>query len=116
MPYRLGHFDKEQFGPNVDDFDPQRFLRDNDLANNPAYRPFGGGSQYCSGRFLARREVLGFIAFVLDRFELDLDGTGNGKWRGQRFPRQDVNKPNLGIISPMPGDDVRVSIRYRNKT
>ncbi|KAL8935169.1 MAG: hypothetical protein Q9216_005555 [Gyalolechia sp. 2 TL-2023] len=116
MPYRLGHFDEHQFGPNANDFDPQRFLKKKGLANNPAYRPFGGGSQYCSGRFLARREVVGFLAFALDRFEMDLNSTGAGSAAEpvpQRFPRQDVNKPNLGIISPMPGDDIRVSIRHR---
>ncbi|KAL8921810.1 MAG: hypothetical protein Q9208_005567 [Pyrenodesmia sp. 3 TL-2023] len=119
MPYRLNHFDEEVFGPNPMAFDPQRFLKNNDLLKHPAFRPFGGGSQYCSGRYLARREVIGFLVFVLDRFDLDLSGTADGSSESggaqQRFPRQDVNTPNLGIISPVPGDEIRVSIRHRKK-
>ena len=117
MPYRLGHFDEEVFGPNAIGFDPQRFLKNEDLLKDPAFRPFGGGSQYCSGRFLARREVLGFLAFVLDRFDMDLSVTADGPSESgaQHFPRQDVNTPNLGIISPVPGDDICVSIRRRTK-
>ncbi len=117
MPYRLNHFDEKVFGPNPMDFDPQRFLRNGELVKHPAFRPFGGGSQYCSGRFLARREVIGFLVFVLHRFDLDLSGTvddGASELGAQiRFPRQDVNTPNLGIISPVPGDEIRVAIRRR---
>lgn len=119
MPYRLNHFDEEVFGPNPMAFDPQRFLKNKDLLKHPAFRPFGGGSQYCSGRYLARREVIGFLVFVLDRFDLDLSGTADGSSESggaqQRFPRQDVNTPNLGIISPVPGDEIRVSIRHRKR-
>ena len=111
MPYRPAHFSDEAFGPNTLAFDPHRFIRNKELPKNPAYRPFGGGSQYCSGRFLARREVLAFLACVLDRFDIAL--ADKSKPQPQSFPRLDVNKPNLGIISPVPGDDVVVSIRRR---
>ena len=115
IPYRPGHFDDSVFGLNVHDFDPQRFLKERDLTKNPSFRPFGGGAQHCSGRFLARREVVGFLAFVLNRFDISLSDTGQGTKGSvpQRFPRLDVNKPNLGIISPMLDDDLRVSIRHR---
>ncbi|KAL8949024.1 MAG: hypothetical protein Q9222_004833 [Ikaeria aurantiellina] len=109
LPYRPGHFDDTVYGHNVHDFDPQRFLRTKDLIKDPSYRPFGGGAQYCSGRFLARREVVGFIAYVLYRYDI---GRPEESIR-QPFPRLDVNTPNLGIISPMPGEDLRVSIRHR---
>ena len=108
MPYRPAHISDSAFGPAVESFDPQRFIDNAELAKSPAYRPFGGGSQYCSGRYLARREVVGFLAFALSRFEFSLK---EGSMEG--FPRMDVNKPNLGIISPVKGDDVVVSIRRR---
>ncbi|KAL8827932.1 MAG: hypothetical protein Q9170_006814 [Blastenia crenularia] len=115
IPYRPGHFDESVFGRNVREFDPQRFLKEKDLTKNPSFRPFGGGAQYCSGRHLARREVVGFLALVLDRFEISLSDAGKDAEgsSSQRFPRLDVNKPNLGIISPMPEDDLRVSIKNR---
>ena len=118
MFYRPSHFSDEAFGPNISNFDPQCFLNNKELAKDPAYRPFGGGSQYCSGRFLARREVVGFLAFVLDRFDIDLKNTGRDgspKSKTQRFPRLDVNKPNIRVISPIPGDDIILSIKPRRK-
>ncbi len=113
MPYRPSHFSDEVFGKNIFDFNPQRFIKNPELTKNPAYRPFGGGSQYCSGRFLARREVVGFLAFVLDRFDIGLKNSSEPA--AQQFPRLDVNKPNLGIISPIPGDDLIASIKPRKK-
>ena len=118
VPYRPSHFGDDVFGPNILQFDPQRFIKNKELARNPAYRPFGGGSQYCSGRFLARREIIGFLAFVLDNFHIDLKNTGNEaspKLGRQRFPRLDIHQPNIGIISPIPGDDIIVSIKPRKK-
>ena len=118
LPYRLSHFSEESFGPNVSQFHPERLLKKKDLTKNRANRPFGGGVQYCSGRFLARCEVLGFLAFVFDRFDLELKSKGkdNGPLPATRpFPRLDVNKPNLGVISPVPGDDIVVSIKPRKR-
>ena len=115
MPYRPSHFNDEVFGSNIFEFDPQRFLENKELTKNSAYRPFGGGSQYCSGRFLARREVVGFLAFVLERFDIDLKNMGGDDSPKPQFPRLDVNKPNLGIISPILGDDITVSIKPRKK-
>ena len=105
VPYRPSHFSDEAFGPNLLQFDPQRFIKDKELTRNPAYRPFGGGSQYCSGRVLARREVVGFLAFVLDNFDIDLKTTGNEespKLGRQKFPRLNIHQPNIGIISIKP--------------
>ena len=118
MPYRQSHFSDEVFGSRILDFDPQRFVSNKELAKNPAYRPFGGGSQYCSGRFLARREVIGFLAFILDQFDISLgnirrdDTPASG---AQRFPRMDISKQNIGVISPVPGDDIIVSIKPKKK-
>lgn len=112
VPYRQGLF-SDVFGPNVLDFDPHRFVQDPGLVKNPAYRPFGGGEKYCPGRFLTRREVVGFVALVLDRFDIELHNHHTEPKAQPQFPRLDVNKPSAGIIAPAPGDDVMVSIRPR---
>ena len=111
VPYRPTLFNDDVFGPNVRDFDPHRFIQNKELVRNPAYRPFGGGPQHCPGRFWARREACGFVALVLHRFDIRLHHHTAAQGR-QRFPRLN-NKPNLGIIAPVQGDDVVVSIRRR---
>ena len=118
MPYRQSHFSDEVFGSNMFEFDPQRFVSNKELAKSPAYRPFGGGTQYCSGRFLARREVVGFLAFILDQFDIGLRNTSGDdapESGMQHFPRMDINKQNIGVISPVPGDDIILSIKPRKK-
>ena len=108
MPYRQLHFDTSVYGTNPQEFDHERFLRDKSLEKSPSYRPFGGGTTYCSGRFIARREVLTFVAVVLWRYDIEVLGHEGSKraLSGKNFPRMDERKPCLGIIGPMPGDDV----------
>jgi cytochrome P450 len=64
-PYRQLHFDETVFGESADTFDADRFLFNNDLAKSPSFRPFGGGTTYCAGRHVAKREVLTFVAYCL---------------------------------------------------
>ena len=111
MPYRQLHFDEAVFGSLPEAFDPSRFLRNKDLNRNPSFKPFGGGSTMCSGRFLAKYEVLAFVALAIDRFEIKVaDGEGGSQ---QRFPRFNQNKPGLGIMEPLNGDDLIVEVRKR---
>ncbi|KAL9594859.1 MAG: hypothetical protein Q9219_006794 [cf. Caloplaca sp. 3 TL-2023] len=95
MPYRQLHFQTEVFGPQIKEFRPQRFLGEKDLGRSSEYKPFGGGITYCSGRFIARREVLAFVAMVLRKYDIELAG------EGQRLPRLDEKKPTLGVIGPI---------------
>ena len=105
MPYRQLHFNEAIFGPsNPQAFDPGRFLHNKDLARSPSYKPFGGGSTLCSGRFVARYEVLAFVALLVNRFDVSLV-------EGQRFPRFDRSKPGLGIMETKQGDDLRIELR-----
>ncbi|KAL8720936.1 MAG: hypothetical protein Q9181_007815 [Wetmoreana brouardii] len=62
LPYRQLHFEASVFGPNVDAFEAERFLAKSDLSKSPSFRPFGGGTTYCPGRHVARRELLTFAA------------------------------------------------------
>ena len=104
-PFRQIHFDTAVFGNNVDNFDPDRFLRKTDLANHPSFKPFGGGMTVCPNRFVARQEVYIFVALMLHRFE---SGLTNGD---QPMPRFELHEPTTGVASPRVGDDVYVTLR-----
>lgn len=107
MPYRQLHFQEKIFGPQVKLFRPERFLDNNDVGRSSEFKPFGGGITYCSGRFIAKREVMAFVALVLHQYDLELvDVT-------QPLPRLDEQKPALGVIEPVKGDDTIVVVKPR---
>ncbi|KAL9122048.1 MAG: hypothetical protein Q9187_001395 [Circinaria calcarea] len=108
IPYRELHYNESAFGQNPDRFDAGRFLRNKDLKHSPSFKPFGGGTTYCPGRFLARREVLVFVADLIHRFDVVLAPTP-----GQRFPRKDTKKIALALMDPILGDDVLVNVQAR---
>ncbi|KAL8726423.1 MAG: hypothetical protein Q9181_006052 [Wetmoreana brouardii] len=97
LPYRQLHFDASVFGPNVDAFEAEHFLAKPDLSKSPSFRPFGGGTTYCAGRHVARRELLTFAALLIYRYELELAPTESGEAQAN-FPRCDVKKPSLGVL------------------
>ena len=107
--------DEEGFGPTAQDIDPDRFLKNKSLEKNGFYRPFGGGTTLCSGRFIARTEVLAFVATVLWRYDIETVAKGQRVLgvEGKPPPRLDIGKPSLGIASPKPGDDIIVTVRPR---
>ena len=108
MPYRPMHFSSQIFGPDTDQFNPSRFIENPGLSKHPGFRPWGGGSTFCPGRFLARREICAFVVSFLHRFQAELVA-------GEVFPRRDEVTPNLGIMEPMKGDDLQVRITVRGK-
>lgn len=69
-PTRQLHFDPLVFGNNVDQFDPERLLKNKKLTKSDSYRPFGGGTTHCPGRWLAMKEILLCVALVLTRFDV----------------------------------------------
>ena len=109
LPFRQLHFNKNIFGDNADDFDAERFLRDESLNKSPSFRPFGGGSTYCPGRHVAKREVLVFVALALNRFD-DISLAAKTQ---STFPKLDTKKPSLGIMTPLTGEDVQLIVRRR---
>ena len=113
-PYRQLHYNEDVFGDDVDRFDPERFLKDKDLAHHPSFKPFGGGANYCVGRFIARLEVFIFIALVLHRFDIErverLDLTRKGTSTSQ-LPKLSMSRPCLGIMGPADGEDVIIHIK-----
>lgn len=129
IPYRELHYNPSVFGANAETFDAGRFLRNKELKRSPSFKPFGGGTTYCPGRYLARREVLVFVAVLIHRFDISLSSSSSSysdrvssgeKGRGisthpsqQRFPRIDTKKIALALMDPVAGDDLLVDVRPR---
>ena len=110
LPLRQLHFDKKVFGENAHSFDAERFLRNPSLSSSPSFRPFGGGTTYCPGRYVARYEVLAFIALAISRFELCLSSS---KEQQALFPKIDTKKPTLGMMMPVAEQDLWVHAHER---
>lgn len=106
VPFRQLHFDTSVYGSDPRVFDPERWVRNKKLTSSPSYRPFGGGVSYCPGRFIARQEVVVFIALLLEKFDVKAV-------EGQKFPRLDEGKPTTGLMSPMDGEDLLISLRWK---
>ncbi|CAG8978592.1 hypothetical protein HYALB_00011742 [Hymenoscyphus albidus] len=105
-PTRQLHFDSLIFGDHSEDFDAGRFLRNKELSKSGSFRPFGGGITHCPGRWLAMKEILVCVALVLTRFEVDLVS-------GQDFPKIDTKMLALGVLPPVKGEDVLVTLRKK---
>ncbi|KAM0247338.1 hypothetical protein ACHAQJ_009895 [Trichoderma viride] len=106
IPYRQLHFDI--FGKTAGSFDHDRFLKNRNLTQNSNWRPFGGGNTMCPGKYMAKRSVLLFIAMLLQRFDIEMDGY-------QPIPAADEGKPVLGIMSIKDNKDLRVRVTARKE-
>ena len=51
MPSRQLHFNEEIYGQDAHRFDPERFTTNKALLKGSSWRPFGGGTTMCPGRF-----------------------------------------------------------------
>ena len=106
IPYRQLHFNEEIFGTDVHNFNPDRFLHDASLLRKSTWRPFGGGQTMCPGRFVAKNAVITFVALLFYRYDVELVGD-------QAFPRAELRKPVLGIMTSKDGDDLLVRFKAR---
>ena len=113
VPCRQLHFDTAIFGSDAASFSPERFLKRKELGRSLSFRPFGGGTTYCPGRFLAQREVYVFVALFVMRFDVMIAGEGVGKGFESAFPKIEEMKPCLGIMGPAEGEDVKVVVQRR---
>lgn len=109
-PFRQLHFNEKVFGKNSQKCDPYRFLKFNTLAKDPSFRPFGGGSTFCHGRFIARQEVFIFIALAVHRFGVSLSAVGVNSGNTQAFPKLESERPTKGVMSPQIGEDLLVAV------
>lgn len=79
MSAGVTHGERGIWGDDAADFDAERFLAqsgatrtsDAERKKKTAYFPFGGGRHLCPGRNLAFCEILGFVAMILLRFEVE---------------------------------------------
>ena len=110
IPIRQLHYDEDAFGSDADEFDPERFLN-NKLDHSPSYKPFAGGVTHCPGRFLAKQEVLVFVALVLQRFDIELVGNSSVGSEDIRRPEIDHVRPNMGIMAPVKGTEVYIKLK-----
>ena len=115
IPQRQFLMAKEAFGPDADEVDLSRFMKDKTLERHSYYRPFGGGVTLCSGRTIGRREVLAFVAVALWRLDMQVVELGNESLgvKGMPFPKIDEGKPSLGITKQVEGDDMIVRMTSR---
>jgi cytochrome P450 len=107
IPYRQLHFNEEIFGDRINEFNPKRFVDKPSLLKSPSWRPFGGGATMCPGRFVAKQAVVSFMAMVLNRYNIALDGP-------QPFPSAKEGNPVLGLMSNLQGSDLQVRLTPRN--
>ena len=111
IPIRQLHYSESAFGGNASQFDAQRFLKEPSLNKSMSYKPFAGGVTHCPGRFLAKREVLAFVATVLHRFDIEVSN-GGGEEKGRRPPPTiDHLSPNLGIMTPVKGTELYIRLK-----
>lgn len=67
------HRDAATWGPDADEFNPDRFLSEN-LRSLPAgrvYKPFGTGERACIGRQFALHEIMLAVAAVARQFDIE---------------------------------------------
>ncbi|XP_015350221.1 steroid 17-alpha-hydroxylase/17,20 lyase [Marmota marmota marmota] len=75
--WALHHNEEEWNQPNQ--FMPERFLDPTGshlISPSPSYLPFGAGPRSCVGEILARQEIFLFIAWMLQRFDLEVPDNG----------------------------------------
>lgn len=112
VPYCLLHLDSSVWGPSPTQFIPDRFLKNSHLKQSTSFKPFGGGSTYCPGRFIARQEVMSFVATVLHRFDVTLSPPADGAYgKKQKMPRLDHKTLSVSLMSPMVGEDLLLDVK-----
>ena len=112
MPYRQIHFDPIAWGKDINSFDAKRFLGpwgERLKSGNTSFRPFGGGSTHCPGRFLAWREVAVFVACLIWRFDIELAHAES------EFPVLDERKPSGGMMGPVKGSKGEVILKIKSR-
>lgn len=124
------HADPSLWGPDVDTFDPTRFMPKTTVKvdktaerttptapkrHPAAFRAFGGGKTLCPGRHFATAEILSFAAAVVLTFDAE-DAAASAK--GQQGvppkvpPRNDRVLP-IHILEPAAKDVPQIRLRLR---
>ncbi|KAH8892366.1 cytochrome P450 [Thozetella sp. PMI_491] len=108
LAHRQLLMDDTVWGPEVTRFNPERFLHDEKLLRSKSYTPFGGGSLLCPGRFMARGEIMVFIALLIRRFDITVVS--------RCLPRIDPrSNAGVGILGAKKGDDLVLLLSKLNE-
>lgn len=113
IPYRQLHYDEGVWGDDARVWRPSRWLKEEGTALSTLgprlehFRPFGGGSTICPGRFISKHITMMFVALVLHRFDIAIAG-GH-----QPFPEPELFKPVLGIMDLKSGEEMRIRLTPR---
>lgn len=94
-PYIVGR-NKGVFGPDADDFRPDRWLQREGEEDDEAFKrrmqawgnasiAFGGGSRICLGRNLSQMEVYKVVPTLIARFDIELDDPAKEWWTSSRW-------------------------------
>ncbi|KAL7620711.1 hypothetical protein AAE478_009708 [Parahypoxylon ruwenzoriense] len=107
MPSRIIHQDPNLWGPNVNEFNPRRFLAE-EKQNQPrdvCFRAFGGGKTLCPGRHFATNEDLAVVTVFIARLDMK---PVKGDWT---LPT--TASTNVAAVVMEPDDDIGVEIKIR---
>jgi hypothetical protein len=110
MPNRLYHFNKADWGDDVDTFDAHRFSTSKHHHNPGAFRGFGGGANLCPGRFFAMNQIFACCALMVLRFDVQppFSGEADRKWT---HPGTDGS--NMSLLVNPPKEKVYVEVVER---
>lgn len=102
------HRASSYWGATADDFDARRFCAKKTSDNKKpgsVFRPWGGGTFLCPGRFLAKNEII--IMFIIMVLKYDMETLEGRPW----LPPSHHWNLTASILAPK--QDVRVNIRER---
>lgn len=105
IPGAVIHQDPAIWGPDVKEFNPERFLKGAAKHHPGAFRVFGGGATLCPGRNFAVAELISFVAMFIMRFDVNPINYG---WRKSLAARS-----NLVDSIPSPSSDINVCVKTR---
>lgn len=106
------HGNSAIWGKDVDDFNPDRFLKDKSRADGfhpAAFRGFGGGKTLCPGRDFATNEILMFVAMIIHGVDLVAPDGGNSL----SVPKKNDRVMPVHVLEPEAKDCPKVIVKPR---